>query len=242
MISLSDEIQIAAHPPQVARRDSTSSDTVPTKPDALLPLLAETLDDLEQSVTDVAVLRTEWRNLRSESSNCTRSSDHAQEILDILASLDVQLKVFADSYSVRDGAVRWPKNPVPFNMLVLETELLARAVPDELTVNPSPAASSQGVSVVDMVLLNMNDFFLAGKAVVIAWIASRGGGRDEKEAEEFRKKVDVLENAANRLQKGLEDIVAGADQDRGRTQEEKEEEKLGESGVAGALPGAVDES
>ncbi|KNC96090.1 uncharacterized protein SPPG_08476 [Spizellomyces punctatus DAOM BR117] len=214
-----DEAPAAAAIVSPSRRSSTSEDTVPTAPDALLPLLSETLDDLEQSTADVAILRQEWRSLRSESTNCTRSSDHAHEILDILGMLTRQLKVFAESYSVSDGAVRWPKNPVPFNMLVLETELLARAAPDELTVEAQDTAGRTGgaaensVSVVDAVLKATDAFFSAGKSVVLAWIASRGGTHDAAESEEFSRKVDTLENAINSLKRGLEAIVAGADQE-----------------------------
>ncbi|KAI8908269.1 hypothetical protein DFJ77DRAFT_170993 [Powellomyces hirtus] len=232
----------SAYGSQQLRRDSSSSDTTPTAPDALLPLLAETLDDLELSIADVAVLRKEWRGLRSGSSNCVESSDHAREVLQILDTLEAQLKVFAESFAVRDGAVRWPKNPVPFNMMVLETELLARAAPNELAMSTAESTSAplppvpsspllRAPSAVDVVLACTDAFFAAGKNVVLGWIASRGSTHDDRESQEFRDRLAVLETAAGDLRRGLEAIVAGEDRERGgvvRDDDDMFKEKEGE--------------
>ncbi|KAI9004776.1 hypothetical protein BC832DRAFT_540167 [Gaertneriomyces semiglobifer] len=186
------------------RRLSTSSGgTVATAPDALLPLLSETLDDLDQSIKDIAVLQTEWRTLRNESRNC------------ILDTLHSQIKVFDDSYDAPDGAVRWPRNPVPFNMLVLETELLARAAPDALVQEQegSTGAATGGSSstVVDEVLVSTSEFFKAGRAVVFDWIASRGSDSSQKNSEEFGRQVALMNETFDRLKKIRKVFVPAAE-------------------------------
>ncbi|KAJ3185922.1 hypothetical protein HDU85_000834 [Gaertneriomyces sp. JEL0708] len=201
---------------RLQRRLSTSSGgTVATAPDALLPLLSETLDDLDQSIKDIAVLQTEWRSLRNESRNCTRSSDHAHEILGILDTLHSQIKVFDDAYDAPDGAVRWPRNPVPFNMLVLETELLARAAPDELVQEQEGSTGTNtgrsSSTVVDEVLVSTSEFFKAGRAVVFDWIASRGSDSSQKNSEEFGRQVALMNETFDRLKKSLQAIARGAD-------------------------------
>ncbi|KAJ3171777.1 hypothetical protein HDU87_008319 [Geranomyces variabilis] len=259
---------------QQVRRDSSTSSTsstIPLAPDALLPVLGETLDDLEVSLADISILRAQWRVLRQASSNCVGSADHASEVLRILDQLEGQLRVFGDSFASRDGSVRWPKNPVPFNMLVLETELMARAAPNALAegeeedeegedadevaqrrrnVHPAlvpPAPPRAGA--VDVVLACTDTFFAAGKAVVLAWIASRGSAHDDAEAEAFAARIRHVEATAAELRRALGAVVAGKDRDRGGGAREKgamagEEDGDGGGGggfVSGEKHGAVSE-
>ncbi|KAJ3144734.1 hypothetical protein HDU89_007778 [Geranomyces variabilis] len=245
---------------QQIRRDSSTSSTsstTPLAPDALLPVLGETLDDLEVSLADISILRAQWRVLRQASSNCVGSADHASEVLRILDQLEGQLRVFGDSFASRDGSVRWPKNPVPFNMLVLETELMARAAPNVLAeeaeiedgdqaarrrnadeIHPAlvpPAPPRAGA--VDVVLACTDTFFAAGKAVVLAWIASRGSAHDDAEAEAFATRIRHVEATAAELRRALGDVVAGKDRDRGSGAREKEGLAGEEGGDGGFLSG-----
>ncbi|KAJ3159946.1 hypothetical protein HDU86_001210 [Geranomyces michiganensis] len=237
---------------QQVRRDSSTSSTsstTPLAPDALLPVLGETLDDLEVSLADISILRAQWRVLRQASSNCVGSADHASEVLRILDQLEAQLRVFGDSFASRDGSVRWPKNPVPFNMLVLETELMARAAPNALAeeegdgdapgrrriadgTDPSQAPPAPRAGALDIVLACTDAFFAAGKAVVLAWIASRGSAHDEAEAESFARRIHGVEATAAELRRALGDVVAGKDRDRGGGAREKDG-MAGEDGDGG---------
>ncbi|KAI8819246.1 uncharacterized protein EV422DRAFT_507685 [Fimicolochytrium jonesii] len=123
-----DEPTVPTLTAQLTRRSSTSSTTVLANPDLLLPLLAETLDDLTQSLDDIAALQHDWPSLLT-SDSVTDPADHAQELLEMLALLKAQIGVFVEGFGASDGSVRWPRNPVPFNMMVLEAELLVRAGP-----------------------------------------------------------------------------------------------------------------
>ncbi|KAJ3035842.1 hypothetical protein HDV00_003377 [Rhizophlyctis rosea] len=226
---------------------STSSQTVLLRPDALVPLLSETIDDLDASLSDISALKLDWRDLRDEIGTermATRASDHAQVLLDILVGLNSQLKTFTDSYFVRDGSVPWPRNPVPFNMLLLETELLARAGPDEGwdflvpgdvgggvgggggegpgggssgTATDAPIAdgtqlhedpTSASDAAVDALLTRFETYLSTARAIVLAWVASRGGRRDEEDEREFGRKKVALERARDELMTCLEGIAS----------------------------------
>ncbi|KAI9095909.1 hypothetical protein DFS34DRAFT_625268 [Phlyctochytrium arcticum] len=200
--------------------DQVSNLTSPNGRDAVQSLLSSILEDLEQSITDIKTLSQSWRRLRSDSQNCTHSSDHARELLPIVEQLMSRLTFFGEIFSLPDASITLPTNPMPFNVLVLEMELLARATPDDFATTSTGGAGSVFTSdydslsknsVVDKLMQNILDFFLLGKEVTKAWAASRGRSNGGDEQRLFNCKMAELERSATSLTVLLEAVSEGGD-------------------------------
>ncbi|KAJ3008066.1 hypothetical protein HKX48_008797 [Thoreauomyces humboldtii] len=100
--------------------------TVPTTADAILPLLSETLTDIDHSLSALSTLLDAVPPPSASEAarvSVTTPADHARELLHILIHIDSHMRS-----AFLSASPSWPRNPVPFNVMVLETELMCRAV------------------------------------------------------------------------------------------------------------------
>ncbi|KAJ3318215.1 hypothetical protein HDV06_000758 [Boothiomyces sp. JEL0866] len=182
-----------------------------------LPILAGLIEDLTHSVEGLNVLLVEWRSYRSEANKndrmCTESSDHAIFLLEMLDSFTVQLEIFTKHLILQTTDVKkipWPNETVPFNMFLLELELLIRAVPH------APAYTvTEGEPIVSRLLKECKLFMQDSLCVIKGWIKPVGNANEI---------VSNLEVHMNNVKHLLFDIAEGADTEFGN--EEKPDPDL----------------
>ncbi|KAJ3253945.1 hypothetical protein HK103_007614 [Boothiomyces macroporosus] len=182
-----------------------------------LPILAGLIEDLTHSVEGLNVLLVEWRSYRSEANKndrmCTESSDHAIFLLEMLDSFTSQLEIFTKHLILQTTDVKkipWPNETVPFNMFLLELELLIRAVPH------APAYTvTEGEPIVARLLKECKLFMQDSLSVIKGWIKPVGNANEI---------VSNLELHMNNVKHLLFDIAEGADTELGN--EEKPDPDL----------------
>lgn len=167
--------------------------------------MAEIIDDVSSCLTTLSFISQEWVSLwtvrasaaaASHSTMVTSAADHAIVIRDILAALHTQtMDAFGDLHC-EDGRVTWPRNPIPFNHIMLEAELLVRTGPNmDVTNASSPTyitTATQVKSAPETFLSLLISYSRTTRQLVLSWASSRGKGQsvdDERAFMDARKEL-----------------------------------------------------
>jgi hypothetical protein len=136
----------------------------------------------------------------------TASSDHAQILLDIVESFEMQLTLFTENILNKNQSskIPWPNNCIPFNMFLLELELLTRACPSA----PAYSASFSGRSTVGELLSASKAYIEYAHQIVLSWIHPFKG--------DAQKLVDSMRREFHKMRVELEFIAGGGDKDTGQ--------------------------
>lgn len=142
--------------------------------DAFMPILSSLIEDIRLSIQGLETMLIEWKSYRHDSAQretmCTESSDHAKFLLDIVDSFDEQLLLFKEHVLKGTNIVKIPWKPgMPFNMFILELELLIRACPQERNGSYHLASTSHE-PIVKLLLESSMRFFKLAETLVMAWI------------------------------------------------------------------------
>jgi hypothetical protein len=150
--------------------------------DVFMPILSALLEDLRFSKEGFGLLLLDWDRFRSEATSSdrmvTESSDHALVLLDMLDNFKSQLAVFLDYLSNPEKSKAkifgWPKECMPFNLFLLETELLVRATPNLSHPPPaydmlSSASAADDPPLLKLLKVSQNFLELAHK-VCLSWV------------------------------------------------------------------------
>jgi hypothetical protein len=182
--------------------------------ESFMPILAGLMEDIDHTLLGLDTLVVEWRMRRMESGNMmvTQSADHAILLIDILESFYVHLQVFMEYvlHKTSQHRIPWTSDNIPFNMFLLELELLIRACPSA----PAYSSSTPKVSVVENLLLAAKDFLSLSKLVVYAWIKPFEG--------DPLQTCRNLEKMYKRVHLELQGIADGKDTDWGQSKPDPE--------------------
>lgn len=141
--------------------------------ETFLTITSSLLEDMAQCSFGLGVLENEWELVRGESSRgekmVTFSSDHAAVLLDMLPSFHRQLSYFIvhllDPTSNIREKVHWPTDAIPFNVFLLEIELMIRAGPD----HTSPTEHVGKDPVVATILQTAHTYMTSARELVLSW-------------------------------------------------------------------------
>ena len=181
--------------------------------DNFIPIISGIIDDLNHTTTGLEHLSEEWKRFRSEGIRndrmVTGSNDHALELIKILKSLLQTLSFFLKYVHDPDlskNVVRdYPGTNLPFNVYLLEMELLVRAMPNIL---PPLYTDSQSVHepIVKSLLQKSSEFMISSQVIIMNWI---------QPVEGLEEALEGFEGIVEEVEKILGDIVDGCDNDVG---------------------------
>lgn len=154
--------------------------------DDFLPIISSLIEDIKFARDGLDLLIAEWDRYRAEASQsermCTESSDHALVILeDMMGSFQLQVGFFEEfignpTLSRKAAMFGWPDKSslIPFNMFLLELELLVRAHPRPPTPPHSVCLDSAGVEenepLVLQLLMSSKRFLTYAHTITVSWI------------------------------------------------------------------------
>lgn len=134
-------------------------------PDAFLPKLNEVFADVQQSIYCLQDLRSSWdaRNL-AISEMVTEPRDHSAILYTILDSLTQQIAVFINLLQQPSiETIVWPNETIPFNMFILELELLCKCV-------LCGQSNEESIAKADMLMSNCRLFYGAVLSIIKKWM------------------------------------------------------------------------
>ncbi|KAI8903182.1 hypothetical protein EDD86DRAFT_272436 [Gorgonomyces haynaldii] len=168
--------------------------------DQFAPILSELYEDLKHSLPILDDLSSSWKSFRKEAFESDRmvtaSSDHALILLEFMDSLEQQILVFIDLLQHPTPMIPWLRDSTPFNLFILELELLARASPSGLnTIEPT--------MVVEMLLISVKSFFEESFEIIKCWLESK------------TMSFDKWKSSCLQVRNLLDDIAQGKDTEEG---------------------------
>ncbi|KAJ3355150.1 hypothetical protein HDU91_005698 [Kappamyces sp. JEL0680] len=171
----------ATCPVVVSSDDQKQEDFISNE--VFMPILSSVLEDLIHSKDGFKVLLSEWEQYRSQALRMDRmvtaSADHATVLLDMLQSFKAQLAVFVEYLlhpeKPKTKIYGWPSDTVPFNLFLLEMELLVRAMPNfqpPSYESPADQTAPTDDPPVLMLLKDANEFVNLSHSLCLTWIQS----------------------------------------------------------------------
>ncbi|KAI8896604.1 hypothetical protein BC833DRAFT_596884 [Globomyces pollinis-pini] len=194
-----------------------------------LPILSSLLEDIGHSISGLENLLLEWRTFRYQANErehmVTESSDHAIFLIEILDSYSFQLHHISKNLlnNTHTSRIHWPTSTIPFNMFLLELELLIRACPhapeysslrETSTLDTSMQGSSDSHNriplsepLVNRLIIESLTFMKTAHQLIMAWIQPANANVHDlsQHIEQMTFKVHDL----------LVDVVQGGDTDTG---------------------------
>lgn len=181
-----------------------------------LPIVATVLEDISFCKSGIGILIDNWDRYRSESARSdrmvTESPEHASVLEEMMISFQQQLSIFQEHFKnpllPKKDIYGWPKDPIPFNMFLLELELLVRAIPSPPSYSPTSDAISMPLeSPIRHLLGHSQNFVSMAESVVKTWIQPEIIDSIDQSI------CDLMDQENKHIMEELDNISRGLDQE-----------------------------